>query len=73
MSSRVGVAHEADAATTLTLRDADAARLVEFERRDSLVEELDDPDAAVRHEEAFETGPDEGIAALRVILDAVGA
>lgn len=66
-------AHEADAATTLTLRDADAVRHVEFARRDPLVEELDELGAAVRGEGAFETGPDEGIAALRAILDAVGA
>lgn len=66
-------AHEADAATTLALRDGDGARLIEFERRDPLVEELDELGAAVRGETAFETGPDEGIAALRAILDAVGA
>lgn len=66
-------AAEADAATTLTLRDGEGARPVEFERRDPLAEELDEFGAAVRGETAFETGPDEGIAALRTILDAVGA
>lgn len=66
-------AHEADGATTLTLRTADGARAVEFERRDPLVEELEELALAVRGEAAFETGPDEGIAALRVILGALPA
>lgn len=66
-------AHEADAATTLTLRTAGGDEPVEFEHRDPLVEELDELARAVRGETAFETGPDEGIAALRVILDALPA
>ncbi len=63
--------HEVDGATTLTLRTADGARPVEFERRDPLAEELGELARAVRGEAAFETGPDEGIAALRVIVDAL--
>lgn len=66
-------AHEADGATTLTLRTADGARPVEFEPRDPLAEELEELACAVRGEAAFETGPDEGIAALRVILEALPA
>jgi predicted dehydrogenase len=64
-------AHEVDAATTLTLRTADGDGAVEFEHRDPLVEELDELARAVRGEATFETGPDEGIAALRAILAAV--
>ena len=66
-------ANRADGATTLTLRTADAAERVEFEQRDPLAEELDELALAVRGEAVFETGPDEAIAALRVILDALPA
>jgi UDP-N-acetyl-2-amino-2-deoxyglucuronate dehydrogenase len=66
-------AHEADGATTLTLRSPDWTERVGFERRDPLAEELDELARAVRGEVVFETGPDEGIAALRVILDALPA
>lgn len=66
-------AHLADGATTLTLRSADGSEPVEFEQRDPLAEELDELARAVRGEAVFETGPDEGIAALRVILDALPA
>lgn len=64
-------AQAVDAATTLTLRDAEGARPVAFEPRDPLVEELDEFGAAVRGEAAVETGPEEGIAALRAILEAL--
>jgi predicted dehydrogenase len=64
-------AHEADSATTLTLRSSDWTDHVGFERRDPLAEELDELARAVRGEGVYETGPDEGIAALRVILDAL--
>ena len=66
-------AHEADGASTLTLRSADWTEHVGFERRDPLAEELDELARAVRGETTFETGADEGIAALRVILDALPA
>ncbi len=66
-------AEEADAATTVTLRDAGGAHAVEFEHRDPLAEELDEFGAAVRGETRFETGPEEGISALRVILDAAAS
>jgi predicted dehydrogenase len=44
---------------------------VEFERRDMLAEELAELARAIRGETPVETGADEGIAALGVILDAV--
>ena len=46
---------------------------VGFERRDMLAEELAELDLAIRGDVAIETGAQEGIAALRVILEAVGA
>jgi predicted dehydrogenase len=46
---------------------------VGFERRDMLAEELAELDLAIRGDIAIETGAEEGIAALRVILEAVGA
>jgi predicted dehydrogenase len=46
---------------------------VEFEPCDMLAEELAEFGAAMRGEAEIETGAAEGIAALRVILDAVGA
>ena len=55
--------------STLTLN----GEPVEFEPRDMLAEELAEFGAAVRGEAVVETGAAEGIAALRVILDAVGA
>jgi predicted dehydrogenase len=64
-------AERADAATTLTLRTGEREREVEFEHRDPLAEQLGELARAVRGETRFETGPDEAIAALRVILDAV--
>jgi predicted dehydrogenase len=64
-------AHRVDGATTLTLRTADGAERIEFEERDPLAEQLDELARAVRGEAIFETGPDEGVAALRAILDAL--
>lgn len=64
-------AEQVDAATTLTLRTEDGAEAVEFEHCDPLAEQLEELARAVRGECSFETGPDEGIAALRVVLDAV--
>ena len=66
-------AHEADGATTLTLRSTDWTEHVGFERRDPLAEELDELARAIRGETVFETAAEEGIAALRVILDALPA
>jgi predicted dehydrogenase len=56
-----------DEVSTLTL-DGEP---VEFEPRDMLAEELAEFAAAARGEAVVETGAAEGIAALRVILDAV--
>lgn len=64
-------ADRADSATRLVLRTGDGAEPVPFERRDPLVEELDEFAAAIRGEAVPETGAEEGIAALRVILDAL--
>lgn len=64
-------AERADGATTLTVRTTEGVEAVAFELRDPLAEELDELARAVRGEVAYETGPDEGIAALRVILDAL--
>jgi UDP-N-acetyl-2-amino-2-deoxyglucuronate dehydrogenase len=64
-------AHRADGATTLTLRSGEGVEEVEFEQRDPLAEQLDELARAIRGGTTFETGPDEGIAALRVILDAL--
>jgi predicted dehydrogenase len=57
-----------DEVSTLTLN----GEPVEFESRDMLAEELAEFAAAVRGEGDVETGADEGIAALRVVLEAVG-
>ena len=46
---------------------------VDFEPRDMLADQLADFGRAIRGEAAVETGADEGLAALTVILDAVGA
>jgi UDP-N-acetyl-2-amino-2-deoxyglucuronate dehydrogenase len=64
-------AERADAATTLTLRTGQDGGAVQFEHRDPIGEELEELARAVRGEARFETGADEAIAALRVILDAV--
>jgi predicted dehydrogenase len=61
-------AERVDEVSTLTLNGED----VPFEPRDMLAEELAEFGAAIRGEAAVETGADEGIAALRVVLEAVG-
>jgi predicted dehydrogenase len=66
-------AHEVDAATTLTLRTAEGSRPLEFASRDPLAEQLDEFARAVRGETRFEVSPDDALAALRVVLDAVPA
>jgi hypothetical protein len=62
-------AERVDEVTTLTLN----GEPVDFEPRDMLADELAEFGAAMRGEAVVETGAVEGIAALRVILDAVGS
>ena len=62
-------AERVDEVSTLTV-DGEP---VGFERRDMLAEELAELDLAIRGDVVIETGAEEGIAALRVILEAVGA
>jgi predicted dehydrogenase len=61
-------AERVDDVSTLTLN----GEPVEFEPRDMLAEELAEFGAAMRGDAVVETGADEGIAALRVVLEAVG-
>jgi len=61
-------AERVDEVSTLTLNGEQVA----FEQRDMLAEELAEFGAAIRGEATVETGAAEGIAALRVVLDAVG-
>jgi predicted dehydrogenase len=61
-------AERVDEVSTLTLN----GRPVEFEPRDMLAEELAEFAAAARGDAVVETGAAEGIAALRVVLEAVG-
>jgi predicted dehydrogenase len=61
-------AERVDTVTTLTV-DGEP---VQFEPRDIVAEELAEFGAAIRGEAAVETGADEGIEALRVVLEAVG-
>jgi UDP-N-acetyl-2-amino-2-deoxyglucuronate dehydrogenase len=56
-----------DGATTLTV----AGERVEFDERDMLAEELAEFGRCIRHGLAAETGAHEGLAALRVVLDAL--
>ena len=58
-----------DGVTTLTLN----GEAVEFETRDMLAEELAEFAACIRGEAVIETGADEGLAVLGVILQALGA
>jgi predicted dehydrogenase len=62
-------AERVDEVTTLTVDGEPVA----FEPRDMLAEELAEFGAAIRGEAVVETGAAEGLAALRVILDAVGS
>ncbi|HEV8250713.1 MAG TPA: Gfo/Idh/MocA family oxidoreductase [Gaiellaceae bacterium] len=64
-------ADAADAASRLTLRTQEERQPVAFEPRDPLREELEEFAAAVRGDAVPETGAEEGIAALRVILEAL--
>jgi len=57
-----------DAETTLTLETGSGSRRVPFEVRDMLVDELEAFGRCARSGEAPETGAEEGIAALRVVL-----
>jgi predicted dehydrogenase len=61
-------AERVDEVSTLTLN----GEPVDFEPRDMLAEELAEFGAAMRGDAVVETGADEGIAALRVVLEAVG-
>jgi predicted dehydrogenase len=61
-------AERVDEVTTLTV----GGEAVEFPQRDMLAEQLAEFGAAIRGQTVAETGADEGIAALSVILDAVG-
>jgi predicted dehydrogenase len=61
-------AERVDEVTTLTV----GGETVAFAPRDMLAEQLAEFGRAIRGEAAVETGAEEGIAALRVILDAVG-
>jgi predicted dehydrogenase len=61
-------AERVDEVTKLTV----GGEPVAFAARDMLAEQLSEFGAAIRGEAVVETGAEEGIAALRVILDAVG-
>ena len=58
-----------DRVTTLTL----GGEPVDFEERDMLAEELEEFGRCIRGESEPETGADEGIAALAVVLEVLGA
>jgi predicted dehydrogenase len=60
-----------DGATTLRLTTADGSRELSFEERDVLVEELDELALCVRGEAEPETGAEEGLAALALVLAAI--
>ena len=60
-----------DSAATLRLTTADGSRDVPFEQRDVLVEELDELAHCARGEAEPETGAQEGLAALAIVLGAV--
>ena len=64
-------AHKADAASRLALRRKDGREKIDFPERDPLAEELAEFARAVRGEGSPETGAEEGIAALRVIEEAL--
>jgi predicted dehydrogenase len=64
-------AEKADGASTLVLRGKDTREEVDFPQRDPLAEELAEFARAVRGEGTPETGAAEGIAALRVIEEAL--
>ena len=60
-----------DGATTLRLTTADGSRELPFEERDALVEELDELARCVRGDSEPETGAEEGLAALALVLAAI--
>ncbi|HXV34093.1 MAG TPA: Gfo/Idh/MocA family oxidoreductase [Gaiellaceae bacterium] len=62
-----------DSVTTLRLTDAEGTRDVPFEERDPVAEELDELARCVRGEAEPETGADEALAALAVVLGAIAA
>jgi predicted dehydrogenase len=64
-------AHKADAASRLALRRKDGREKIDFPERDPLAELLAEFARAVRGEGSPETGAEEGIAALRVIEEAL--
>jgi predicted dehydrogenase len=64
-------AEKADGASTLALRGKNGREEVDFPERDPLAEELAEFARAVRGEATPETGAEEGIAALRVIVEAL--
>lgn len=66
-------AERMDAGTTLTLETDGGCRRVPFEVRDMLVDELEAFGRCARSGETPETGAEEGIAALRVILGVLPA
>ena len=66
-------AERMDAATRLTLRTRGSTREVEFEPRDMLVEELEEFARCVRGEARPETGAEEALAALALVLAAIAS
>lgn len=66
-------AERMDAATSLTVDGGGAIRRVPFEVRDMLVDEFEAFASCVRSGRSPETGAEEGIAALRVVLGVVAA
>lgn len=64
-------AEKMDTATTLILFTRSGQRAVEVDSRDVLVEELEEFTRCARGEAHPETGPEEALAALRVVLGAV--
>jgi hypothetical protein len=62
-------AERLDSMTTLSV----GGEIADFEPVDPLVDELEELGRCVRGEAQPETGADEGIAALRVILEALGS
>ncbi|MEJ2358387.1 MAG: Gfo/Idh/MocA family oxidoreductase [Deinococcales bacterium] len=61
-------AERMDAGTTITLETRDGTRRIPFEVRDMLVDELEAFGRCARTGAAPETGAEEGVAALRVVL-----
>jgi predicted dehydrogenase len=64
-------AERMDEATTLTLTTQAGSRTVDFEHRDMLVDELDEFARCVRGEATPETGGEEALAALALVLAAI--